>query len=65
MIRRPGWTLTEDDVKRFALANARAYQHRRFIWFVDVLLLASTNEIHSVALHRIAEDRVAKRQPSS
>jgi long-chain acyl-CoA synthetase len=59
VIRKPGRTLTEDEVKRFALANAPAYQHPRFVWFVDELPLASTNKIDRAALHRLAEERVA------
>ena len=35
----------EDAIKQFALANAPAYQHPRFVWFVDDLPLASTNKI--------------------
>jgi acyl-CoA synthetase (AMP-forming)/AMP-acid ligase II len=38
--RRP----SEDDIKQFSLANGPAYQHPRFIWFVDNLPLASTNK---------------------
>ena len=45
---------SDDDVKRFALANAPAYQHPRFVWFVDELPLASTNKVDRVELHRLA-----------
>ena len=47
-------------VKRFALANAPAYQHPRFVWFVDELPLASTNKLDRAALHRMAEERVRR-----
>jgi len=59
VIPEPGRTLAEEDVKRFALANAPAYQHPRFVWFVDELPLASTNKVDRAALRRLAEQRVA------
>jgi acyl-coenzyme A synthetase/AMP-(fatty) acid ligase len=59
VVLKPGRTPSADDVKRFALANAPAYQHPRFVWFVDELPLASTNKVDRVALHRIAQERVA------
>ena len=46
-------------IKRFALANAPAYQHPRFVWFVDELPLASTNKVDRAALHRFGEERLA------
>jgi acyl-CoA synthetase (AMP-forming)/AMP-acid ligase II len=52
--RRP----TEDEIKRFALANAPAYEHPRFVWLVDRFPLASTNKIDRGALHRMAEERL-------
>ena len=59
VIGKPGHSLDEEAVKRFALANAPAYQHPRFVWFVDELPLASTNKVDRVALHRDAEARLA------
>ena len=52
VVRKPGHSLDEDEVKRFALANAPAYQHPRFVWFVDELPLASTNKVDRTALRR-------------
>jgi long-chain acyl-CoA synthetase len=60
VIRKGGHALGEDEVKRFALANAPAYQHPRFVWFVDELPLASTNKVDRNALRRLAEERVAR-----
>jgi acyl-CoA synthetase (AMP-forming)/AMP-acid ligase II len=45
VVRAPGATLSEDEVKRFALANAPPYQHPRRVWFADELPLAGTNKI--------------------
>jgi acyl-CoA synthetase (AMP-forming)/AMP-acid ligase II len=63
VILERGRTMTEDAVKRFALANAPAYQHPRFVWFVDELPLASTNKVDRVVLQRIAQERVAGAAP--
>jgi acyl-CoA synthetase (AMP-forming)/AMP-acid ligase II len=60
VIRKPGHALSEDEVKRFALANAPAYQHPRFVWFVDELPLASTNKLDRGELHRRAQQKVAE-----
>src|SRR5215468_1290018 len=60
VIRKSGRMPSENDVKQFALANAPAYQHPRFVFFVDELPLASTNKVDRVALHREAEKRLAK-----
>ena len=60
VVLRAGETLTEDDVKKFALANAPAYAHPRRVYFVDVLPLAGTNKIDRKALmQRAAEAAIA------
>jgi acyl-CoA synthetase (AMP-forming)/AMP-acid ligase II len=58
VIRKPGHELSEEEVKRFALANAPAYQHPRFVWFVEELPLASTNKLDRSELHRRAQQQV-------
>ena len=59
VIRKSGRALDDEDVKKFALANAPAYAHPRFVWFVDDLPLASTNKLDRAALQKMAEERVA------
>ncbi len=59
VVRKPGRTPGEEEIKRFALANAPAYAHPRFVWFIDELPLASTNKIDRNALHRMAEERLS------
>src|SRR3982075_3182190 len=59
VVPKPGHAPSEDSIKQFALANAPAYAHPRFVWFVDELPLASTNKVDRVALHRLAQERVA------
>jgi long-chain acyl-CoA synthetase len=58
VIPKAGQSPSEDEVKKFALANAPAYQHPRFVWFVDELPLASTNKVDRGQLRRTAEERV-------
>ena len=48
-------------MKQFALAHAPAYEHPRFVWFVDELPLASTNKLDRAALQRMAQEVLAKR----
>jgi long-chain acyl-CoA synthetase len=62
VVVKPGRQPGDDDIKRFALANAPAYQHPRFVWFVDELPLASTNKVDRHALHALAEQRVGGRR---
>jgi long-chain acyl-CoA synthetase len=59
-VRRPGRQPSEDEIKRFALANAPAYAHPRFVWFVDELPLASTNKVDRTALQRLAQERIGE-----
>jgi acyl-CoA synthetase (AMP-forming)/AMP-acid ligase II len=63
VVRKPGRQVSDEEVKRFALSNAPAYQHPRFVWFIEELPLASTNKVDRVALHRIAQERVAGGAP--
>jgi long-chain acyl-CoA synthetase len=60
VVRKPDRRPSAEEIKRFALANAPAYQHPRFVWFVDELPLASTNKVDRNALRRMAQERLAK-----
>jgi long-chain acyl-CoA synthetase len=59
IIPKAGRHPSVEEIKQYALANAPAYQHPRFVWFVDKLPLASTNKIDRAELHKIAEERVS------
>jgi long-chain acyl-CoA synthetase len=59
IIAKAGQKADAEDIKRFALAHAPAYQHPRFVWFVDRLPLSATNKIDRAALKREAAERVA------
>ena len=50
IVPRPGMTVAPDEVKRFALANAPAYQHPRRIALLDELPWAGTDKIDRRAL---------------
>jgi acyl-CoA synthetase (AMP-forming)/AMP-acid ligase II len=58
VVRKSGASLSEEDVKQFALAHAPAYQHPRAVWFIDALPLSSTNKIDRTSLKREATARV-------
>jgi acyl-CoA synthetase (AMP-forming)/AMP-acid ligase II len=60
VILKPGRHLSGDEVKHYALRHAPAYQHPRFVWFVDKLPLSSTNKVDRAALKRDAEARIAR-----
>ena len=59
VIPKAGHKPTEAAIKTYALENAPAYQHPRFVWFVDELPLASTNKVDRNALRKLAQERVA------
>ena len=52
--------ITESEVKDFCLANGPAYQHPRWVIFLDALPLASTNKIDRVFLKIHAKNHLAK-----
>ncbi|MCW5770069.1 MAG: long-chain fatty acid--CoA ligase, partial [Rhodospirillaceae bacterium] len=62
VVAAPGTAPTEDAIKQYALANGPAYQHPRFVAFVEALPLAGTNKIDRAALTaRAAEEFGAAR----
>ena len=58
IILKTGQQISADELKKFALANAPAYQHPREVWFVDDIPLASTNKIDRSALKAEAVKRI-------
>jgi long-chain acyl-CoA synthetase len=59
IIPKAGRHPSVEEIKQYALANAPAYQHPRFVWFLDKLPLASTNKIDRAVLRQLAEERVS------
>ena len=60
VVRRAGANVTVGELKAHALAHAPAFQHPRWIWFLDALPLATTNKIDRAALIEEAKRRVAQ-----
>ena len=59
VIAKPGRHPTEQAIKTFALENVAAYQHPRFVWFVDEFPLQTTNKVDRNALRATAQSNVA------
>ncbi len=57
VVPKAGVRLTVDEVKRFALENAPAYQHPRDVIFMAELPLATTNKVDRKALEAVARER--------
>ncbi len=54
VVAKAGSTLSEDDVKPYALEHAPAYQHLRGVCFVDALPLAGPNKVDRKGLRQKA-----------
>jgi acyl-CoA synthetase (AMP-forming)/AMP-acid ligase II len=50
VVIKPGNLLSSDSLKQYCLKHAPAYQHPRWIWFLNELPLASTNKIDKARL---------------
>jgi acyl-CoA synthetase (AMP-forming)/AMP-acid ligase II len=59
VVPKPDRRPNGEEIKQFALANAPAYAHPRFVWLLDELPLASTNKVDRVALRKLAQERVS------
>jgi acyl-CoA synthetase (AMP-forming)/AMP-acid ligase II len=57
-VPKDGQAPNAEDIKTFALANAPAYAHPRFVWLVDELPLASTNKLDRALLRHLAQERI-------
>jgi long-chain acyl-CoA synthetase len=61
VVPRPGTSVSEDELKQFALANGPAYQHPRRVFFLEQLPLSGTNKVDREYLRRmVAEGAPAK-----
>jgi long-chain acyl-CoA synthetase len=61
VVAKTGARPSEDEIKQYALAHAPAYQHPRFVWFIEKLPLSSTNKVDRAALIREAQARLGGR----
>ena len=57
VVLKPGAAVSDREIKEYALANAPAYQHPRWVWFLKELPLAGTNKIDTKALLKLAEEK--------
>jgi acyl-CoA synthetase (AMP-forming)/AMP-acid ligase II len=56
VVPRAGATVSEEDLRQFALSNGPAYQHPRRVFFLDHLPLAGTNKIDRGLLRQWVAD---------
>jgi long-chain acyl-CoA synthetase len=54
VVPRAGLSVSEDELKQFAIANGPAYQHPRRVFFLEQLPLAGTNKVDQQQLRQIA-----------
>jgi long-chain acyl-CoA synthetase len=62
IVLKPNTTVSAQEIKDYALANAPAYQHPRRVWFLNELPLAGTNKIDTKALMKLAEEKISADQ---
>jgi len=60
VVAKSGAQPSEEEIKNYALAHAPAYQHPRFVWFIEKLPLSSTNKVDRTALIREAQARLGR-----
>jgi acyl-CoA synthetase (AMP-forming)/AMP-acid ligase II len=59
VVLKPGsGPMEEEKLKKYCLQHAPAYQHPRWIWFIEALPLASTNKIDKARLKTMACERL-------
>lgn len=56
IVRRPGSTVDEHELKSFALTSGPAYQHPRFVRFIDEMPLSATNKIDKTRIKKMATE---------
>ena len=62
VVKRPLAQLTDNELKTYCLTHAPAYQHPRWIWFLNELPLASTNKVDRVFLKTEALKRISSKE---
>jgi long-chain acyl-CoA synthetase len=56
VVTRSGVSVSEEELKHFALANGPAYQHPRRVFFLDQLPLSGTNKVDRERLRRLVAE---------
>jgi len=54
IVPKPGATITEEEIKAYALANGPVYQHPRFVRFIEAMPLSAANKIDKKAIRQMA-----------
>lgn len=62
IVPHPGATLTEQEIKDYALANGPAYQHPRAVRFIDEMPIGSTGKVDRKAAAQLAAGMAAVSQ---
>ena len=65
VVRQGGASVTEADIKAYALANGSAYAHPRLVEFIDAIPLAATNKPDRKRMIQEAEAITRVRRPAS
>ena len=55
IVRSAGSTVGEDEIKQFALSRGPAYQHPRFVRFIDAMPLSAANKIDKQRIKKMAD----------
>ena len=64
VVLRAGTSITDDELKQFALQTGPAYQHPREVFFLEQLPLAGTNKVDKPKLRDIAAATLSNQQPN-
>jgi acyl-CoA synthetase (AMP-forming)/AMP-acid ligase II len=65
VVPRPGATVSEDEIKAYALRRAPAYMHPRRVWLLGSLPLAGTNKVDKAQLREWALERMGSATTSA
>jgi len=60
IVRTAGNSVSEEEIREFALRHAPAFQHPRRVWFIDALPLAGSNKVDRAQLRVDAKQRIVE-----
>jgi len=55
VVKKYGSEVTEEEIQKFVLENAPAYQYPRRVWFIDEMPISGTNKINKIELEMLAK----------
>lgn len=62
VVPQPGWNVTEQELKDWALGRMEPYAHPRRVFFLESLPLSGTNKVDRNELEKLANDRIGESQ---